>query len=399
MKKLMPTTNSKVTDTQYLKGYCEGYRNGELNKEREAAKYIAELEKKVEENKKSETLLRVMFQISEMSHDASLDIHSLYNGIYEVLSTVIDTTNFYIARFDKQKMLIEFAFFRDSTGAAYEYPHDFPKRPYGKGLTEYVIEKRQAVLLTDEDIRKMLAAGEMAPRRLLSTSWLGVPLNIVNETLGVVVVQSYEKNVVYKDSDVELLSFVSQHISYAIKRYEERQKKHTEMKKLVAASKYDNLTGLLNRSSFMAELDTVISNLVPPVKSTCALLFIDLDGFKQVNDNHGHVVGDELLIDVAKQLRNEVRVNDSISRLGGDEFVALLTNLENKEQASHIAERILLSLNNPIRINGESVHIGASIGIAFGDSNNSSAQNLINNADIAMYKAKNNGKNNYRVFE
>ena len=171
-----------------------------------------------------------------------------------------------------------------------------------------------------------------------------MPLNIVNETLGVVVVQSYEKNVVYKDSDVELLSFVSQHISYAIKRYEERQKKHTEMKKLVAASKYDNLTGLLNRSSFMAELDTVISNLVPTGKSTCALLFIDLDGFKQVNDNHGHVVGDELLIDVAKQLRNEVRVNDSISRLGGDEFVALLTNLENKEQASYIAERILLSL-------------------------------------------------------
>jgi diguanylate cyclase (GGDEF)-like protein len=130
-----------------------------------------------------------------------------------------------------------------------------------------------------------------------------------------------------------------------------------------------------------------------------ALMFLDLDGFKTVNDSLGHEVGDDLLKTVALQLQNLVRHIDTVARLGGDEFVIMLDNPSSRDEVQQIALRILETLHQPMEVSGKSVQIGASIGIAMTPEDGASPAELINSADVAMYAAKLGGKNNYRFFD
>jgi diguanylate cyclase (GGDEF)-like protein len=184
-----------------------------------------------------------------------------------------------------------------------------------------------------------------------------------------------------------------------------------QQRKLHDIAYVDSLTNLPNRRRFLDDLDYHFSLEETELAQT-ALLFIDLDGFKHVNDRCGHQAGDWLLKAVAVRLKNALRADDQVSipshfrktdrsdiaRLGGDEFTVLLRHIPNRSAIEQVAQRILDCLQQPFTIENKEFFIGASIGIAIGSQDGESAVDLLKNADAAMYSAKNKGKNTYQFF-
>ncbi|WP_439815307.1 bifunctional diguanylate cyclase/phosphodiesterase [Zavarzinia sp. CC-PAN008] len=160
---------------------------------------------------------------------------------------------------------------------------------------------------------------------------------------------------------------------------------------------HDPLTGLLNRASFNARLDRQFDEA--DVGRPFAVLALDLDRFKGVNDTLGHPSGDILLQRVADRLRAAVRTGDVVARLGGDEFAILLTTGEQPSAAIALAHRLVEQIALPFQINGQLVNIGTSVGIAIGPADGSDATELLKNADLALYRAKSDGRGAWRFFE
>jgi len=156
---------------------------------------------------------------------------------------------------------------------------------------------------------------------------------------------------------------------------------------------HDQLTGLNNRSILKDLIEKALSK-AKRFDSIIALLFIDLDGFKNINDSYGHDVGDYILKVCSKRMINSIRGMDSIIRYGGDEFIALLTDLQSSDEALLSAERILSALIKPIAWKEKEIQVTASIGIAYYPEHGDSELSLIKSADKAMYSVKNKGKNN-----
>jgi diguanylate cyclase (GGDEF)-like protein len=162
-------------------------------------------------------------------------------------------------------------------------------------------------------------------------------------------------------------------------------------------ARYDALTGLPNRSFFRDEINRIMKHMSR--EGSCAILFIDLDQFKQINDTLGHSTGDTLLRKVAERLRGIVRATDIIARLGGDEFVILQLPLNSPEDASNLARRIVAELSRPYEVDGNELAIGASIGIALSPKDGTQADVLLKSADLALYRAKSDGRSGWRFFE
>jgi diguanylate cyclase (GGDEF)-like protein len=161
---------------------------------------------------------------------------------------------------------------------------------------------------------------------------------------------------------------------------------------------HDSLTNLPNRALFYDRLEHAVARLSRATNSI-AVLFLDLDGFKQINDRHGHVTGDQLLSAVGGRLRTQLRLADTIARLGGDEFVVLLEDLTDILAAEQAAVRLTRQLEQPFTIEGTQVSITASIGIAFCATGAINASDLLLNADRAMYQAKAAGKARWQIFD
>ena len=159
---------------------------------------------------------------------------------------------------------------------------------------------------------------------------------------------------------------------------------------------HDPLTGLANRRRFVDDTTTALARRTAP--GSLAVLFLDVDDFKTVNDGFGHAAGDELLAAVAERIRSGVRETDLAARLGGDEFGVLLVDVPHEAYASAAAERLLDALDEPIDVAGLPVTIGASIGVAFDSSDTAGVDDLLGQADIAMYRAKAQGKGRLHVF-
>ena len=170
---------------------------------------------------------------------------------------------------------------------------------------------------------------------------------------------------------------------------------------LLHTAYHDDLTGLRSRSYFIDELETSLERAKKQPTLRYAVLFIDLDRFKLVNDSLGHRVGDLLLIAIAERLRENVRPEDTLARLGGDEFTLLLEDVADSSDAIEIAERIARALNPPFILGDAEVFCSASIGIAVGTGGVEVAEELLRDADSAMYAAKrlNGGRGGYAVFE
>jgi diguanylate cyclase (GGDEF)-like protein len=161
---------------------------------------------------------------------------------------------------------------------------------------------------------------------------------------------------------------------------------------------HDPLTRLPNRALFYDRLEHAMARVSRGTNSV-ALLFLDLDGFKQVNDRYGHLTSDRLLTAFAGRLSGMLRAGDTLARLGGDEFVILLEDLPDLKSAEVAAERLEVNLRRPFTIGNVEIAISASIGIAFRSPHSHRPGDLLNEADRAMYQAKTSGKARYQVFQ
>ncbi|MBA3998228.1 MAG: hypothetical protein C0466_13835 [Candidatus Accumulibacter sp.] len=162
-------------------------------------------------------------------------------------------------------------------------------------------------------------------------------------------------------------------------------------------AEYDPLTKLPNRTLLRDRLTHAIG-LAARKGGKIAVLFLDLDRFKNINDSLGHAIGDQMLIEAARRLRSAVRGSDTVSRLGGDEFALLLTELETPDHAAHVAEKLLQVVAEPFSLEGHELNVTPSIGIALFPEDGADPDALLKNADTAMYHAKENGRNNFQFF-
>ena len=211
---------------------------------------------------------------------------------------------------------------------------------------------------------------------------------VVDEAFALEVVQAGAQDYLVKGQGDGFL--IARSIRYAIEHKKEKGR-------LSYLAQYDQLTGLANRVLFRDLLDKALAR-ADRSKLPVALMFIDLDRFKIINDTLGHDVGDLLLKVVAQRLQGCVRSGDLISRLGGDEFTVIQESVSRKHEIEVVAQKIMTTLMQPFALDGQELFVGASIGIAIYPNHGKDADTLIKYADTAMYSAKEQGRNNYRFY-
>lgn len=180
--------------------------------------------------------------------------------------------------------------------------------------------------------------------------------------------------------------------------YEDITERKYAEERLVHQTFHDPLTGSPNRALLLDRLHQVIQRMRERRLPLFALLYLDLDRFKVVNDSLGHQVGDQLLFEITRKLQEMVRSTDTVSRIGGDEFAVLLGELDSPREAMAMAQRILEDLNRPIKINEQEIYLSASIGVVVGPVRHERAEFILRDAEIAMYRAKGMGRNRIKLF-
>ena len=325
------------------------------------------------------------------------EMSGFYASIHAIVGELLDAKNFYIALYDPSADLLTFPYFVDESDSP-----PAPMRP-GKSLTALVLRSGQPMFVTEETFHEMAVRGEVDLIGAPSADWLGVPLQIGGETLGVLAVQSYVPTTRYVESEKAVLTFVSQHIAAALEHKravdalrasEERYRRLSERNQYLAF--HDALTGLPNRALLADRLALSLARCRRS-KLDLAVLFVDLDRFKDVNDLLGHHTGDRLLEAVAGRLKTCIREEDTIARVGGDEFVLVLGRVAGEAGARLVAEKILKAIGEPFEVPGGPLVVSASIGVSLFPDHGAEPGDLMRRADAAMYAVKSSGRNGYRV--
>jgi diguanylate cyclase (GGDEF)-like protein len=323
--------------------------------------------------KQAESRQAALYAISEAAHAAE-DLLALFKRIHSIIGEWLPALNFSVALYDEHCAQLNFPYHVDDHEPQPEQPGTITGR-----LCAEVISSGQPILLTPGQNERpagfeSLVFGQNAP------CWLGVPLNSQNGTIGALIVKSVPGGDHYTEQDKELLQYVCAQIATAI----ERQQLHARLQRM---AQYDQLTQLPNRELLRDRLKAALD----AARDDCgrmALLYVDLDRFKEVNDTHGHAVGDMLLQTVANRLKGCVRETDTVARIGGDEFVVLLHSIHASGDADCVAVKIRQVLAQPLRLDGHSLNIQPSIGVAQYPEHGTEEKQLFRHADEAMYSAK-----------
>ena len=327
----------------------------------------------ITERKQAESRQAALYAISEAAHAAE-DLLTLFKRVHLIIGEWLPALNFSVALYDEHCGQLNFPYHVDDD----ELQPEEPGTMTGRLCTE-VIRSGQPILLTPE--QDHLHAGfEMSVEGPNSSCWLGVPLNSKNGTIGALIVKSVPGGERYTEQDKELLQYVCAQVATAI----ERKQLHARLQQM---AQYDQLTQLPNRG-LLRDRPKASLALARADGGRMALLYVDLDRFKDVNDTHGHVVGDMLLQAVANRLKGCVRETDTVARIGGDEFVVLLHSIHASEDAGRVSEKILQVLAQPLRLDGHNLNIQISIGVAHFPEHGTEEQQLLRHADEAMYTAK-----------
>jgi diguanylate cyclase (GGDEF)-like protein len=268
--------------------------------------------------------------------------------------------------------------------------------PEGRGLAGTAFRTREPCVsndyLNDDRVRifHAIVRGDGA------RSGAAFPLLIRGQAVGIMIYMSSEKDT-FTPEFVELLQRLADNVSFALENFNRVDEKTRADERIEYLASHDSLTGLPNREMFNELLRYAIS-AAQRYQRRFAVLFIDLDRFKVINDSLGHDAGDVLLVEVASRLRGALRSSDVVARLGGDEFVVILEETAERDDVERIALNLLSVLSEPLQLIGHECHTTASIGIAMYPSDGSDAQTLTKNADMAMYLTKEDGKNGVRFF-
>lgn len=332
----------------------------------------------ISERKRSEALQQALYAISEAVHSAS-DLPGLFRQVHQIIAGLLPVRHFSIVLNDERQDQLSVAY----TDGTQPSPGD-PLTQGAARLCAEVIRDGRALLLNSETRSRRPPAGDDT-----LSDWLGVPLAARSGTFGVMILQSDASQARYCEKDRELLQFVSIQVATAI----ERQRMLT---RLTFMAQHDPLTQLPNREMLRDRLHTALAR-ARREQAQLALLFIDLDKFKQVNDSLGHAHGDLLLQQVARRVRQCLREVDTVARFGGDEFVVLLEDFPSPEHAAGVAAKIQQTLGQPFDLQGHRQHVLASIGIALYPLHADDAQTLLDHADVAMYLAKQEGGNRFQL--
>ena len=399
-------------------------RDAQEELERRVDERTRELRQQIAERERSERLQAALFRIAEQA-GRSESIEVFYAEVHGIVSALLDARNFFIALLTEDGRELDFPYSVD------ERDQKRPRRRLAKGLTEYVLATGQPLLADRDGIHDLVAEGKVQSFGTPSVCWLGVPLQIGGQPVGVIAVQSYTPDYLYTRRDQELLSFVSFHIAQALERRQANESlrlAYAELEQRVASrtselaeanrelldqisvrermehklkheAMHDTLTGLPNRSHLLGRMGMALSRYRYDPNQLFAVLFLDLDRFKVVNDSVGHLVGDELLKEAARRIGRCVRDPDMVARLGGDEFAIVLDFIHTADDAVAVADRVIQSLAEPMRIAGKELYTSASIGIALVDGRYRSPEELLRDADVAMYRAKATGRQRYALFD
>ncbi len=269
----------------------------------------------------------------------------------------------------------------DAAGAAATVVLDAP-------LIERLLENRDGVRKSGRQCQIHTSAG--VPLLAPDSVAFVLPV-VIDEALAALIVVTHPEGAAPNADHIELLKRLADRIAVAI----EAARRDAELQR---NANFDSLTQLPNRRLFMTELPREIAR-AQHENTQLTMLFVDLDGFSSINDTFGHAVGDELLVQAAQRLRASVRKWDMVARLGGDEFVATLLELPDARQAARIAEHCVDALSKPFELSTGTAFVSASIGIAMFPADGANADTLLQHADMAMYRAKANGRAGYAFFE
>lgn len=336
------------------------------------------------ERSRAEAVQSALYRVAERT--ASIrDLPTLYRSIHEIVGELLYARNFYVALHDPRDGTLSLPYFVDEID---ERP---ATEPLGRGLTAYVIRTGRTLLATPERFRELVESGEVDSVGSASVDWLGAPLKAGDRVFGVLAVQSYREGVRYTAEDAEVLTFVAQHVSAALER-----KRAEEL--LEHQTHHDELTLLPNRLAFADRLAEALARAGQRGEGL-ALMFVDLDRFKAVNDTLGRAAGDRLLQEVAARLASCLREGDTVARLGGDEFMLLLPDLHGAGEAAQLADAVLRALRPPFHLGTHELRLTASLGIALSPEHGEDPETLVRHADLALGRAKERGGDNGQVYD
>ncbi|WP_147652848.1 sensor domain-containing diguanylate cyclase [Vulcaniibacterium gelatinicum] len=380
---------------------------------------ITELRREVAERERGEQLQAALYRIAALaSTDESTE--RFYRHVHSIVGELINARNFYIALLSDDRSQVHFPYVVDEHGAQWE------SRPFGRGLTEYVVRCGTPQLVDMARAAQLAQAGEIDDYIVGEPSlmWLGAPLFGEDEVIGVVAVQTYSPDVRYDERDAELLRFVSYQIASSLqrrraaellvranaeleRRVEERTRElraEIEVRQQVEAMLkhqvlHDPLTGLPNRVYMRERIERALAAVRRDRNYRFGVLYLDVDRFKLVNDTLGHLAGDQVLQEVARRLSRSVREPDVVARLSGDEFAILLEHVQIPETATKVAQRVIQAMAKPMEVVGQTIQVGASIGMAMGDHRYATVDDVLRDADTALYRAKTTGRNRLVLFD
>jgi diguanylate cyclase (GGDEF)-like protein len=384
----------------------------------------ADLMQELIDHQRSERLQAALFSIGELAANASVATPGrFFAAVHDVIGDVLDCRNLSVAQLSVDGGLLEYPYYVDDREPI-PNPH-----PPGRGLNEYVMRQRVPLRIdlgeaeSRAGFARLVARGEFAEWRGQPASWLGVPLVCANEVIGVISVRSYAPDAPYDERDEEFLAFLAYQVGNALERQraaaslrlanatlEQRVQERTRQlenqmevreqieQQLKHETLHDFLTGLPNRAYLCDRLARSLALQHRDPGKAFAVLFMDLDRFKVINDSAGHIVGDALLKEVANRLAGCVRAPDMVARLGGDEFAVLIENVGIIDTAVKVAQRIVEEMKEPVNVDGKELFTSVSIGIAISAPEYRLAEEMLRDADIAMYRAKANEEQRFEIF-
>ncbi|WP_213773158.1 EAL domain-containing protein [Bradyrhizobium sp. dw_78] len=268
--------------------------------------------------------------------------------------------------------------------------------PEGSGISGIAFRTRQPCISNDFLADPRGAFFHESNRQNGTSAVAAFPLFNRGQAVGILLFCAAEKDA-FTPTAVDLLQRIADNISFALDNFDRADEKARADERIEYLASHDSLTGLPNREKFNALLQTAMQ-AAQHRELRFAMLFIDLDRFKVINDSLGHEAGDRLLVETARRLRQTLRPGDIVARLGGDEFVVILEHSAALREIEEISGRLLWAVSQPVRLSGHECHATASIGIAMFPEHGSDVHTLTKNADMAMYLAKEDGKNNFRFF-